>query len=72
MVKQMLLVCDRCGSKKNVLSGEGNREDRLNMSVDLCESCWAKLIKEYNISTRVTKPRRTFNVISEKEIPTED
>lgn len=70
MAKQMLLLCDRCGSKKGVLSGEGSRSDRVNLSVDLCEPCWAKLIKEYGVSVKRRRDRKEFQVISEDEIPT--
>ena len=69
MAKQMLLLCDRCGGKKNVLSGEGIRSDRVNLSVDLCESYWAKLVNEYGVTVNKRRDRRGFQVIPEADIP---
>lgn len=70
MAKQMLLVCDRCGAKKEVLSAEGSRSDRVNLSVDLCAKCWTQLVDEYGVSLKRRRDRRDFVVIDESDIPT--
>lgn len=73
MAREYTLVCDACGKKQSartqVLNGLGKREDGVKVEVDLCMSCWDKLVKEFNIQLVDKKSRREFEVIPYDQIP---
>lgn len=70
MAKTMLLECDRCRGKKDVVSMEATTSDRMNVDVELCKKCFDSFVKEYGARVTDRQNRRPFTVIDEADIPT--
>lgn len=70
MAKTMLLECDRCRGKKDVVSLEGVTSDRMNVEVDLCKKCFQAFVDEFGARIADRHVRRPFTVIDEADIPT--
>jgi len=70
-MRQTLLVCDRCGSKRSVMALEGSRSDSQDLSLDLCTKCWGEFVEAYNPRLRARKRRREFEVVDDSQVPPE-
>lgn len=63
-----VMRCEACGARKDVTSMRGVRSDQMNVDVDLCRKCWARLETEYGFEVTRRSTRKTFQVVDEKDI----
>lgn len=68
MAKETSLVCDACGSRREVWSLHGVRSDHMNVDVDLCKKCWGTIMEGYGVTVSRRSTRRNFQVIDERDI----
>jgi len=70
VARHLSLSCDSCGKKEgpkvDIIPGVTRREDSARLTVDLCESCWAKLKKEFGFVQHEGTSRKSFKVYEDE------
>lgn len=68
VAKQVVLVCDLCGSDKHVETVRFSRIGDKPFEVDICQSCWDKRIAIYagksRPARRQPRPRQKLEVVT--------